>query len=310
MRAILVSLYLFIVSAVLYAQSGTYHPLPGSGAIWREYFGGYQVNCTDYQLSIIGDTLIGDKIYQKLKKFGVSYFADPMGNCIFPVPVPYTYYPGAFRNDSFDRKVYFLPDGQSSEILLYDFNLQLNDKLPETYGYSYANSDTAYISRIDSVMVGNEYHRRYGVSTSILFEYMYLVEGIGSSYGLLSALYPPFEFGSNLLCFMHDSITVYPDPGYDCVLVTGIDYHTQAGSRFSISPNPVISGVGIVNMPQDIPFSDLIIYDIVGNEVLRINNIGQGTIIHAENLKGGVYLYRLIACKQTQAAGKLLVAAK
>jgi hypothetical protein len=311
MRAILISLLFIMVSAILFAQSGVYHPIPVSGAIWREYFGGYQVNCTDYQLSITGDTLIEDKVYHKLQQFGVTYFSDPMGNCIFPAPIPYTYYPGAFRNDSIDRKVYFFSDGQLSEKLLYDFNLHLNDKLPETYRYQYGmNSDTAYISRIDSVMIGNEYHQRYAISIGSLLEYMYLIEGIGSSYGLLSELNPPFEFGSNLLCFMQDSITVYPDPGYDCVLVTGADDHPQVVRRFSISPNPIISGIGVVNMLPDMTLSELFFYDVVGKEVLRINDIKQGSVIHAENLHGGLYFYFLINDNQVFATGKLLVVTK
>jgi hypothetical protein len=309
MKAILFSLWMFLLSSILYAQSGIYHPMPGSGAIWREYFGGYEVNCRDYQTTITGDTLIGDKTYQKLQQFGVNIM-NVSGNCLSHFWSVYNVYIGAYRNDSIEKKVFFIPTGSTTEELLYDFNLELNDKLPETYSYRYSFSDTSYISLVDSVLIGNEYHKRYGVSNSIQTDYVYLIEGIGSSFGLLSELHAPFEFGSMLLCYKQDYVTVYPDPGYDCVLVTGLDEHPRVINYFSISPNPIVSGIGVVNIPPRIPASELIINDVVGNEITRIRNVEQGTIIHTENLGSGVYLYRVMTGKQIYHAGKLMVLSK
>lgn len=278
---------MILLSAYLYAQSDIYHPIPTSGAIWREYFGGYEVNCTDHQITISGDTLIEGKTYQKLQKFGVIYMGVAGNNCLGPVGSIFNNYVGAFRNDIIEKKVYYVPEGSSSEIVLYDFNLVLNEPLPETYLYHYFSSDTSFISKIDSILIGNEYHKRFGVSNSIQTEYVYLIEGIGSSFGLLSELHAPFEFGSQLICYKQDDVTVYPDQSYECILVTGIDDPVQKPAEFSVSPNPITSGIGVISMPGLSQSADLILYDIIGNEVLKLNNIRQGSILNTGGLNQG-----------------------
>lgn len=306
MKAIISSISLMFLSVVIYGQTSIYHPIPTSGAIWREYFGGYEVNCTDYQISITGDTIIGDKQYQKLQRFGVIYMAVPPGNCLNYFSSVYNLYAGAFRNDSIGKKVFYFPEGGTSEVLLYDFNLNLNDKLPETYYYHYF-MDTSFISQIDSVLIGNEYHKRFGVSNSYNTNYVYLVEGIGSSFGLLSSLDAPFEFGSMLMCFKQNGITVYPEQGYDCVLVTEINDSPENIPDFTISPNPISSGVGVASMPKLAKPAELVISDIIGNEVLRIRNVEQGTVINTGQLSSGIYFYKVIIGNRVYFTGKLQI---
>jgi len=309
MKAILAAVCMILSSAYLYAQSDTYHPMPTSGAIWREYFGGYEVNCRDYQTTITGDTIIWDKTYQKLQQFGVNIM-NVSGNCLSHFWNVYNVYIGAYRNDIPGKKVFFIPPGNISEELLYDFNLELNDKLPESFSYLYSFSDTSYISQVDSILIGDEYHKRYGVSNSIQLNYVYLIEGIGSSFGLLSELHAPFEFVSMLLCFKQDDVTVYPDQSYECILVTGIDDPVQSAAAFSVSPNPITSGIGVISMPRLSQSTDFSLCDVVGNEVLKINNVEQGTILNAGKLTQGIYLYRVSAGKQVFFTGKLIIGPK
>lgn len=306
MKAIISSISLMFLSVVIYGQTGIYHPISTSGAIWREYFGGYEVNCTDYQISITGDTIIGDKQYQKLQRFGVIYMFVYPGNCLNYFSSVYNEYAGAFRNDSVGKKVFYFPQGGTSEVLLYDFNLNLNDKLPETYYYQYV-MDTSFISQIDSVLIGNEYHKRFGVSNSYSINYVYLVEGIGSSFGLLSSLDVPFEFGSTLLCFKQNDVAVYPEQGFDCVLVTGINDSPENISGFTISPNPISSEVGVINMPKLAQPAELVIGDIIGNEVLRIRNVEHGTVINTGRLNPGIYFYKVILGNRVYFTGKLQI---
>jgi hypothetical protein len=309
MKSILIPIFLLIISGVLYGQADSYHPMPASGAIWREYFGGYQVNCTDYQIYISGDTVISGNSYQKLQQFGVVYFADPLGNCLSYFNGTYSYYMGAYRNDSANRKVYFVPEGHASEELLYDFNLKLNDKLPETYLYPYPSGfDTSFVSGIDSVLVGTEFHKRYVISTSYFNDYVILIEGIGSSFGLLSGLFPPFEFGSNLLCMKQDGVTVFPDSSYECMLVTGTKDFVQTRERISIVPNPVTHQRATVLLPHEFSDCTLELYDIAGKEVARMENIRQGALFTSETLSNGIYIYKIFIGGQVVSTGKLVIA--
>jgi hypothetical protein len=307
MKTLSILINLIVLSIGLFGQSGSYHPLPDSGAIWREYFGGYEVNCTDYQIYTSGDTLIEGKMYQKLQKFGVVYFSGPGGNCSSNFGSVYNYYLGAYRDDSIGKKVYFFAVTGSSEVLLYDFNLNLNDKLPETCLYQYNVSDTSFISAIDSVLVGDEYHKRFAVSNSYLNAYVYLVEGIGSGFGLVSSLEPPFEFGSTLLCHKQNNVTVYPEQGSDCVLVTGTTDTQKDVVGFSIAPNPINFGVGVVHMSLQFPSAELVISDVTGCEKLRVPNVEDGSVLHAENLSPGIYFYRVMNAKGIRFTGKLLI---
>lgn len=179
MKNKLLTLILIFCQIAVFGQSNIYHPIPESNAMWREYFGGYQVNCADYQLSISGDTLINGINYHKLNYFGVVHYTDITGNCLSGFHGPYSYDEGAFRNDSLNKKVYYW-NAVDGEQLLYDFNLNLNDKLPQTYGYRYyGGGDTAFVSSVDSVLVNGEYHKRFGISNSFEQNYVYLIEGIG-----------------------------------------------------------------------------------------------------------------------------------
>ena len=69
-----------------------------------------------------------------------------------------------------------------------------------------------YVSSIDSILIGNNYHRRFHLSQmGTSFSHVAIIEGIGSEYGLLFPLMPPFEFFNTLVCVTINSIPVYPD---------------------------------------------------------------------------------------------------
>ena len=43
-----------------------------------------------------------------------------------------------------------------------------------------------------------------------------IIDGIGSSLGIMANLVPPFENGDELLCFSKDNVVYYPDSTYNC----------------------------------------------------------------------------------------------
>jgi hypothetical protein len=295
---------------MIFSQSSIYYPIPETGAIWREYFGGYQVTCRDYQLSITGDTLIGDHTYKKLQWFGVIHFNDPQGNCLSQFTGPYTYYSGAFRNDSLNHKVYYYPDFASDEVLLYDFNLQLNDRLPESFGYGFGSNvgpDTAYVSGVDSVLVKGEYHKRYAISLGDHYDYVHIIEGIGSTFGLLGALYPPFEFGSSLICFMMDSVSAYNEWGNECDLVTVIPENIKKTAGFSITPNPVTSGTSVIRFEFGSAVYQLVVTDPSGREILKQGHLQTGDVLNLEKLQPGIYLATIFHGKKALSAIRLVI---
>lgn len=179
-------LIVFIISLSLNGNSQfhIYHPLPSENAVWRESFGGsYTSSCSDYQLIIIGDTLFDGFTYHKIQKSGVEYYVDQSGWCTWIIAYHFDYYLGAFRNDSVNKMVYFLEN--SIDTLLYNFNLNVGDTLPITYTNSYSDN---YVETIDSILIGNNFHKRYGIASFYDpgYVYVHLIEGIGSTFGFLA----------------------------------------------------------------------------------------------------------------------------
>jgi hypothetical protein len=120
------------------------------------------------------------------------------------------------------------------EVLLYDFNLNAGDTLPYTYNNQY---DLATVSSVDSVLVGNQYRKRFNIE-EIGLGAPWIIEGIGSVAGLLE---PFFQFEDNygLKCFnLNDSI-FFPEYWYSCNLITGLNDQKAINQSMKISPNPV-----------------------------------------------------------------------
>ncbi|MFZ4522986.1 MAG: T9SS type A sorting domain-containing protein [Bacteroidales bacterium] len=306
MKSIILIFSMVAFSIIGKAQSNIYHPLPSSNAIWREECGGYQSgNCADYQNFITGDTAFNELIYKKIQRTGVQYAQDPFGFCTNFVTSYFNYYMGAYRNDSVNKKVYFVPANALNPTILYDFNLNLFDSLPVTYLFD-TISGFSYVSSIDSLLIGNEYHKRFRISSDNgSIDYVSLIEGIGSSSGLLGSLVYPFEFGSTLHCFIQNGITVYPNASYQCDLVTEIDDKTKKDLSFQISPNP-ISDNGQVLFNSNIINIDLLIFNILGIERFRFNNLKNESKINLSSLQPGIYVYHIVQNQKSISVGRII----
>ena len=171
-----------------------YQPFPVDSAMWREW--AYDAQTTyvdnwDYQYFTFGDTLISGNTYHKIFKTG-TYMR--MGG---PPAASYSYinqYIGSYREDFF-KHILFCPSGSATEQLLYDFNLSLGDSLSS--GYNLVPGETAWVSAVDSILVGGQYHKQYHISGDTAAvggsDFVQIIEGVGSTFGLLGYLRPVFE---------------------------------------------------------------------------------------------------------------------
>lgn len=285
------------------SQSDAYHPFPTENTVWREFFGGSEVSyCSDYQFIIIGDTIIDNLTYHKIQKAGVEYMVDQWGWCTNVIYLYFNFYRGAYRNDSVNKKVYLREN--ENDTLLYDFDLNLGDTLPRSYT-SYGEFN--YVATIDSILLGNEFHKRLGIATldDPVYVYNYLIEGIGSTGGLLSNIQPPFEFGTILLCFTQDGKTIYPDTNYICDLITSSGHELTNNRSYQLHPNP-FSNYARIEMDSHFNNAEFQLYNAYGKEVIRIQNIGDGTVIDGSNLPAGVYIFKIMCNNTTLQMGKVL----
>ena len=110
------------------------------------------------------------------------------------------------RDDIEEKKVFLLEctPYDSTEILLYDFDLQIGDTL--LFGNTWQEN---VVIMIDSVEIGSFFRKRFhiAIASDTTQAYVTLIEGIGSSFGLIAQLEPPFESFENLNCFTNNGQT-------------------------------------------------------------------------------------------------------
>lgn len=294
MKKQILVVFLFSLSYLVQSQSTVYHPLPETNGIWRESFAGeWDRPCTDFQDYLSGDTTVNGSVYHKIYRTGVEYYLDQYGVCHFDsISRHFSHeYHGAYRNDSINKRVFYLSYNYPYDTcLLYDFNLNLNDTLPETCLYS-LGGHVLRISAIDSFPFGDNYHKRFTISDgNIPTPWGYLIEGIGYTTGLLEHCTVPML--STLNCFMQDSVTIYPMAGAQCDLVTGMENNIIENVHFRMFPTPVTTFAEIRFNP-DVQSVNLLIYDVFGIERLGFYDLRNGERINLPMLTTGMYIYRL-----------------
>jgi hypothetical protein len=270
----------FLILSLNTIVAQQYYSFPKLNAMWRESSGGFQCSCcSDYQYYIGGDTIISATTYHKIQHSGANYWEDGVGNCTTIITGYFDIYKGAFREDSINKKIYFVEPTSSSDTLLYSFNLNIGDTLPNTYMNASAPRRN-WVSKIDSVLVGGFYHKRFSISwgdttaASVNVNYVSIIEGVGSTFGLFGKLAPPFESGSTLLCFSTNDSTQYPNGGAYCpAMVQGIK-EIKNILDINVYPNPANNKLSIEfenGTPQ--------------NTLIEIRNV-LGEVLYSERLKG------------------------
>jgi len=310
-KLLIVTIFL-VIDFYSFAQTNVYHHFPTSNAIWREASGGYQCGCCwDNQYAITGDTVIGIYTYHKLYGSGIHYYDDYYtGYCSNNVAF-YTHgYGGAFREDSINKRIYLTSGNNSNDTLVYDFNLQNGDSLPISL-INNQNLYHNYVSSVDSVFVGNNYRKCFGITGKDFYgntdsNYVYLIEGIGSTFGLTSLLVPPFEFGSSLLCYMVNGVSVYPDTNYQCTLLS-IDEVIPTKVISRIFPNPFSTSTDIY---FDRPYKtiEVDVYNTMGklNEHLENSNCNK-IQLDRQALTDGLYFLRVTLDKNIIVTDKVIL---
>jgi hypothetical protein len=197
-----------------------YIPFPDSNAVWNFR---QQLHClqgggnywTNYTYTYNGDTLINGNYYHQLVvPYYYAYITG--GTCLGgPAVSQPGQYIGAIRQDTLQRKVYFVEKLAQTETLLYDFNLQVGDTVK---GYLASTNIPDQVIAIDSIQINSLWHRRWLIN---MMYNIYIIEGIGSTYGLVrpSAGSLSDSFYYYLDCFKLNGTTLYPTVGIPCNII-------------------------------------------------------------------------------------------
>jgi hypothetical protein len=245
------------VFAIQYLIAQINFPTPADNPFWTENHGGlwtcstegphgtctgYFCNCT-MPVYYKTDTIINGITYNRLYARDVCtafYVGGPApGGC--PNGFDYTNPEHLFatiRQDVLNKRV-FIYDGYTEE-LLYDFkNLVVGSQYPNTYS---TWQDSVFVIGLDSVLLNNAYHKKWELgfkkNGNIIYPgFASIIEGVGSTKGLIAPFEIPFENSDQMICFSENDITIYPEASYNCdkfVNVSAMDNNPA----FSIYPNP------------------------------------------------------------------------
>mgnify|MGYP003637992880 FL=1 len=288
-------LYLILLFSVHFLVAQAYVPFPTSNASWKE-----SVGCSIFDISIVDDTIINGLTYhtlvaheKELHPVGNPPNCHPLGS----FTMHYNLYFGAFRNDSVNKKVWFVPPGDTLDTLLYDFNLSVGDTLP--IGYKYDPSvnrlfqDTITVVAIDSVNLGGVWRKRYALRHCPIsgFNDIYIIEGIGSTQSLLENYYSCNY--SNLLgveCTKENGVTIYPNSSYQCNVIVGLETTEIKKQEVKLYPNPTNGSIFITEHEQ---LERIQLFNIQGKLIKEIQpNRSSETVLNIEG-SPGIYLIRL-----------------
>jgi hypothetical protein len=127
---------------------------------------------------------------------------------------------------------------------------------------------------------------------------------VGSTWGLLDLSVGPDIF-SNLVCFKHDIMDLYPYNVSGCDALTQINsFETQPS--FSISPNP-FHDHAIIHSGSEFSNTELIIYNLYGQQVKRQIIRDNDALIESAGLCAGIYFYQATDTKGKTTTGKLVI---
>jgi len=294
------------------AQTNIYHPFPTSNAHWN-LFSVRHYGCTIWQnyqewlsIHISGDTIIANTNYHKLE---IPYLQK---NCPQGGGIHFIGYQGAFREDTSLRQVFFVNHNDSSEQLLYDFNLSVGDTVKGFLGnqgvQGCSSTDVTVIS-MDSVLVGNSYRKRWQLS----YFFIEIIEGIGSTRGLLDPVCEIIDGPEiNLYCFSINDSVLYPSSTQVCDFISSIGANDRAAeNRISISPNPFHTSarVEIKNSQSKINYAEIRIYNSMGVHVRFEKGISLDSyVLSRGSLPDGLYFYELSTLNyELVGSGKFIV---
>jgi len=306
-------LILVIISVSAKAQTSVYHPFQDS-AFWRvdilvlSPMGGSCFATYYFHYYSSGDTLINSLVHKKIyKSFVLLTSTGPSSPCD---PIPSNRdsgYVGALRDDSVTNKTFFAFPSYNNDTLLYDYNLSAGDTLK---GFTGLNCITV-ISSVDSVLISGDYRKRWNCIVCGGNPNEYIIEGIGSSYGLIErfASSPITQSYGRLICVKDAASTLF-DSGYNsamgCQLIFNGESEMSLGNYISVAPNPFHSfATLLVSKPFENSF--LSIYDALGSLVFQQKNISKSSIISREGLANGIYFYQIINNKGNIMTGKFMV---
>lgn len=290
MRTLLILMVLSL-SLSSFGQLGVH--FADSNAIWKINYRWWPPSPFGYngyaENSISGDTTINNLLYKKIVKISYDVFCT---NIALTDPQ----YMGALREDTTNNKVMFIPSGHQTDTLLYDYNLQVGDTLPPGYNVTILGNEL-FVWSIDTIETNGIKRMRWNLEAEYYGQFASIIEGIGSTNGLLEEIYI-FETDAYLRCYYQNDSLVFLNNLFvnECVMPTDtcLNVGIQEDNNplnYSIiySPNPVNKRLNVKFLDYNYEDYHLCFFNNLGEYIKSVKLKSSRQEINVENLSSGIY---------------------
>lgn len=290
MKNIILTTLLVTIASCLLAQNYL-----NETSTWRELEGcgppGHSIK--DLIITLDGDTLINGITYHRTYISELHRSSDGIGGDTTAVEDAYYSHPIREESGAF----YYYKNGEDR--MLHNFNLSVGDTVRSNYGDHYE-----IVENIDTVLIANTPRRRYfcGGAGNLEGVDIYLVEGVGSSFGLF---YPPFwqnllgdECGRYSKCFSQDDQHFdfkHFEGAVGCSNLVAVDDIEAPTFSFDISPNPTSDYINL-EFGKTLNDIKIQIIDLTGRVLFsqHISNSNNIEKIDISNLPNGLFIVNVI----------------
>jgi len=293
MRKLLLSLIAFNILITASGQSKVYHSFPDS-SFWRVDMHCQFRNCNEYyyyNYYFGGDTLINSSLHIKIMRDSVVLQGIGGPSCLLDPWASFTGYLGAMKHDSIANKVFLVWPNTNNDTLIYDYNLVVGDTIKGLL----TNGCNMVISTVDSLLIGNQYRRRWNFITCNEGP-GYIIQGIGSDNGLIESINSSGFCYSDLVCVKDSKMTFFTSnvsSTYGCQLIVTKFNELKKEKIVHFYPNPFSTSTTF-RTDKLLNNVSLIAYNSLGQVVKQMNNLaGHSIIFKRDNLPSGLYFIRI-----------------
>lgn len=288
----------------------TYFKLTEPGSEWRDenqygidYSNPYYLN----HYTVSTDTFFNANTYTKfyIHSQQLNCMANPMGCNWSPSEI---WIDSIYLRDDLAGKIYQGNPISDTEMLLYDFNLEVGETLPlSLLNYEAEN----FVLSVDSILIGSNYRKRFNIGNYISSpteSFVSLIVGIGNTKGLLSPISVPFETLYNFICYTGNGETTYFDePFYIEAYIDNNDVTCDLilleassnlfdESELKILGNPVKD---VLNLSLSSGITNNLVFEIYDNlglpftAKIAVNSNGNTISMNLSNLSPGLYYIKI-----------------
>lgn len=285
-KALLI-LFIAFLSSSVFSQDYVPFPSPSDSVVYKEsssWWNGNNLQNSQWFYFLQGDSVVNGETYHLLYSANIPYLVDDF----------FTHLQGCIRE--VDKRIFYSDYCRpESKLLLYDFNLGVGDTIfIESAGGITGLHGYYALESIDTITINNgEYRRQYNYM-STYGNPATIIEGIGSTEGLLTAggAHALLDGTKSLGCVTTPNEILYGpttliDPEVCLTLPIALENFTY--TRLQTLPNPTTD---IIHFTKNMIDVELEIYSSIGQKV-RSQSGFKGTQINIAELPNGIYFLLL-----------------